>query len=386
MKSFLFLICCLKAFDASAGIETLDKDFSSKLGGQMDSAKAAFQGSNISTVNYYSNLAKGTNSKQNDPESLRGATEIGVYQKASQGTVLIVSGDSLGSGALITNDGHIISNAHVTGDNNIVTVFFKRIDGKKISPNDGIQASVKKIDEVSDLVLIEIDPSKAPKYARPIVFAKMVPQVGADAHAIGHPAGQLWTYTKGYISQLRNNFEWIDHKADVIQVQTPINPGNSGGPLLNNLGELIGINSFKDTQNESMNFAVSLSTIKRFLSSKGSQYSAKKSESKCEVTEGETYRSEEKDEFGPSTNLPMATDCDKRINLIVRVPDDKSKPIITYFDSNKDGKPDIILADSNRDGKVDYSVLDLDSDGVYESRGIHNTGKFLPDKIVAINE
>ena len=54
-------------------------------------------------------------------------------------------------------------------------------------------------------------------------------QVGADVHAIGHPQGQTWTYTKGLISQVRPDYQWGPHKADVIQTQTPINPGNSGG-------------------------------------------------------------------------------------------------------------------------------------------------------------
>ena len=53
--------------------------------------------------------------------------------------------------------------------------------------------------------------------------------------------------------------------ADVIQTQTPINPGNSGGPLLNDSGELIGLNSFGNTSGEGVNFALALSTINSFL-------------------------------------------------------------------------------------------------------------------------
>lgn len=336
-------------------------------------------------ISYYSNLATIARTPQNISENHRGAAEIGVYQKASQGTVLIVSGDSIGSGALITKNGHILSNAHVTGKENIVTVFFQKPGNQKLLPTDGIKGMVKKIDEISDLVLIEIDSTSAPKYSRPIVLANEIPEVGADAHAIGHPAGQLWTYTKGYISQLRNDFEWINHKADVIQVQTPINPGNSGGPLLNSLGQLIGINSFKDKKNESMNFAVSINTIKKFLSSKNSKYSSEKNREKCDVSEGDSFSSNDTDEFGPSINFPMSTECDKKINMIIRIPNDKSKPIITYFDSNRDGIPDMVLADVDRDGNIDYSVLDLDYDGKFESKGIHTSGKVTPDKIVALD-
>ena len=74
-------------------------------------------------------------------------------------------------------------------------------------------------------------------------------EVGDDVHAIGHPEGEVWTYTTGTISQIRPKYEWKDenitHSATVIQTQTAINPGNSGGPLLNNKAQVIGINSFQ---------------------------------------------------------------------------------------------------------------------------------------------
>ncbi len=74
-------------------------------------------------------------------------------------------------------------------------------------------------------------------------------QVGSDVHAIGHPTGEAWTYTRGIVSQIRRDYEWqaedkVLHKATVIQTQTPINPGNSGGPLLDDNLEIVGINSF----------------------------------------------------------------------------------------------------------------------------------------------
>ena len=94
-------------------------------------------------------------------------------------------------------------------------------------------------------------------------------QVGADVHAIGHPAGEAWTYTKGIVSQIRPGYEWqpkasVKHVADVIQTQTPINPGNSGGPLISDDGRLIGVNSFKK-DGEALNFAVSIGEVEKFL-------------------------------------------------------------------------------------------------------------------------
>ena len=94
--------------------------------------------------------------------------------------------------------------------------------------------------------------------------------VGQDVHAIGHPKGETWTYTKGIISQIRDNYEWrgedgINHKAKVIQTQTPINPGNSGGPLLDDGGRLVGINSFGLGGSEGLNYALAVDEIQKFL-------------------------------------------------------------------------------------------------------------------------
>jgi len=343
-------------------------------------------GPDLGAVNYYNNLLKITNQPISDSNSTRGAAEINVYQKASQGTVLIVTDESLGSGAVITNKGHILTNYHVVGKNKSVTVFFKTVNSEKLDAKNGVPASVIKVDELADLALIKIDPKRAPKSSRPIPLAKYTPSVGADAHAIGHPAGQLWTYTKGYISQIRDNFSWINHKANVIQVQTPINPGNSGGPLLDRKGDLIGINSFIDTENSSMNFAVALSEVERFLKTKGSRMLPSSTSSTCEAEVGEAYETQDTDEFGPSTNLPMDTTCDKKINLIIRKPHDASQPIFMMLDVNGDGAADVIAVDEDRDDKADYSILDTDFDGKFESRGIHTKGEWSPDKIVAINE
>jgi len=94
--------------------------------------------------------------------------------------------------------------------------------------------------------------------------------VGQDVHAIGHPEGQIWTYTKGLISQIRANFEWSTsdrdkHRAKVIQTQTPINPGNSGGPLMDDNSRIIGINSFLLPGSQGLNYAVAVDEVREFL-------------------------------------------------------------------------------------------------------------------------
>ena len=131
--------------------------------------------------------------------------------------------------------GLILTNAHVVGDDREVAVIFKpQQEGEKIDPAKAVLGRVLKVDPVHDLALVEA--VSVPANASVMNFGAMNEvQVGADVHAIGHPAGQTWTYTKGIVSQIRSDYEWQPgpaekHVADVIQTQTPINPGNSGGP------------------------------------------------------------------------------------------------------------------------------------------------------------
>jgi S1-C subfamily serine protease len=125
-----------------------------------------------------------------------------------------------------------------------------------------------KQDKVKDLALIKI---KNPRTAlRPINISRKVPAIGSQVHAIGHPDLEVWTYTTGYISQIREDYEWsyeddFEHMANVYQTQTPIAEGNSGGPLLNNHGNLVGINTFGDSENDFQNFSVTVDEIIKFL-------------------------------------------------------------------------------------------------------------------------
>jgi S1-C subfamily serine protease len=67
-----------------------------------------------------------------------------------------------------------------------------------------------------------------------------------------------------------------EHRATVIQTQTPINPGNSGGPLLSDNGRMIGVNSFGDPKAQGLNFAVSVSDVRAFLASPNSAIASTK--------------------------------------------------------------------------------------------------------------
>ena len=107
-------------------------------------------------------------------------------------------------------------------------------------------------------------------------------EIGDDAHAIGHPDGELWTFSTGMIGNIVKK-QWkydetFDHEANLLQIQTPINPGNSGGPLMNDDAELIGVNVMSSIKSENINFAIALDEVKKFINSSARKWNSIKEE------------------------------------------------------------------------------------------------------------
>ena len=155
----------------------------------------------------------------------------------------------------------IVTNFHVVESGEIPEVLFMSEDSLDLDSGALANAEVISTVPEKDLALLMV--RSTPKY---IVGASIISSsgnnIGDEVEAIGHPSGMMWTYTKGYISQIRTAYEWsyndsFTMSADVIQTQTPISTGSSGGPLFNNKGELIGINTMISTDGQNLNFSVS---------------------------------------------------------------------------------------------------------------------------------
>ena len=160
-----------------------------------------------------------------------------------------------------------MTNYHVIRDAKRIAVVFKPERGVEVRKDLAYGAVPIKVDEISDLAMLKVEaPSRLLHPLSMGDISKL--EVGDDVHAIGHPEGEVWTFTTGTISQIRPKYEWKDekitHSATVIQTQTAINPGNSGGPLLNNNAQVIGINSFR-MEGEGLNYAIAGDTIETFL-------------------------------------------------------------------------------------------------------------------------
>lgn len=138
---------------------------------------------------------------------------------------------NLGSGVIVSEDGYIVTNAHVVEKADEITVAFS--DGRKS------RATVIGTDPDSDLAVIRVDMTGL----TPLGFREEPIRVGDLALAIGNPFGVGQTVTQGIISATGRTGLGVNKFEDFIQTDAAINPGNSGGALVDARGELVGINT-----------------------------------------------------------------------------------------------------------------------------------------------
>lgn len=170
-----------------------------------------------------------------------------------------------GSGFILTADGHLLTNAHVVADTDIVQVTLK--DGRSF------EGKVIGVDTVTDVAAVKINAQNLPQ-VRIGNSNNLIP--GEWAIAIGNPLGLDNTVTIGIISATDRSSAQVgvpDKRVTFIQTDAAINPGNSGGPLLNAKGEVIGVNTAIRSDAQGLGFAIPIQTAARVanqLFSKGS--------------------------------------------------------------------------------------------------------------------
>ncbi len=216
-------------------------------------------------------------------EMLENTTDsvVGVSRLKDNGNTIFtqngVSQMGIGSGVIISENGYILTNEHVSGAK-YGSCYVTMEDGKNYN------ATVIWSDSNLDLAIIKIN-MKCLNYAKLGNSDNL--KVGESVYAIGNPIGFEFqkTVTSGIVSALNrtiifneseqsaikneNNYS-INSENDIymsnlIQTDATINPGNSGGPLINNNGEIIGINTVKITSAEGIGFAVPINVIKPII-------------------------------------------------------------------------------------------------------------------------
>ena len=190
-------------------------------------------------------------------------TVVGISKLKNNGTSIFLQDSvtklGLGTGVIISDNGYILTNQHVSGSkysNCYVTLENgESYNGNVVWSDSDLDLSIVKISAIG-LDYINIGDSDAVRVADKV-------------YAIGNPIGLEFqrTVTSGIISGLNRTIK-IDEEnkssymEDLIQTDATINPGNSGGPLINENGEMIAINSVKITSAEGIGFAIPINIIK----------------------------------------------------------------------------------------------------------------------------
>ncbi|MDB4078710.1 trypsin-like peptidase domain-containing protein [Amylibacter sp.] len=263
-------------------------------------------------------------------------------------TVAIIGNNSnFGSGVLLKNSeverlnltqkfgqGYFIATVeHVISENQEYAVLFYEPSGNKLDETEIQIAKIIGSDPGKDLAILKIDSKPEHAIGSRLVSNNDNISIGDDVQAIGHPNEMWWTYTRGYVSQFRDNYEWkyddnLKLKANVIQTQTPITTGNSGGPLFTTKGNILGLNAFGDPDFQSLNFAIAADEIELFIN-----------------------------------NLNTSLDFNIDLSSII-ISDQSNWTKIEEIDSNNDGYIDVITYDTNNDGQVDLGEIDSNKDGI----------------------
>jgi len=160
-----------------------------------------------------------------------------------------------GSGFIIKSDGLILTNAHVLDRADKVSVTLK--DGRNFT------GQVLGTDELTDVAVIKIQASNLPTVS---IGNSQQLKAGEWAIAIGNPLGLDNTVTAGIISGTGRSSSVIgapDKRVSFIQTDAAINPGNSGGPLLNQQGQVIGMNTAIVGGAQGLGFAIPIDTAQR---------------------------------------------------------------------------------------------------------------------------
>lgn len=247
----------LKPIKEASGIGTSAVQTSSISGGM---TTAAFGGKSEMTVKQIAkevgpscvgviNKAKVQPQKYYDPFS-------GRYYYYNQSDEMVEQGS--GSGIIISSDGYIVTNQHVVENATEIMII--------LNSGEEYTATLVGADEKSDLAVLKIDASGLT--AATLGDSTQV-EVGDLAVAIGNPLGQelSGSVTAGIVSAVNRKMTIDNRTYNLIQTDAAINPGNSGGALVNQYGEIIGINSVKMSQEgvEGLGFAIAISEAKPII-------------------------------------------------------------------------------------------------------------------------
>jgi S1-C subfamily serine protease len=222
-------------------------------------------GGNTTTIRTGS-AATGTTTAASVTGGESGNTVNQIYKSDADGVAFIESkvaeGVASGSGVVLDDEGHVLTNNHVVEGGEEITVSLE-------SEGQMYPAEVVGTEPNKDLALLKVDAPASKLHPLTLGDSSKM-EVGDPVVAIGNPFDLQRTVTSGIVSALQREIQAPDGVTidNVIQTDAAINPGNSGGPLINSSGDVIGINSQIETGGEGsegnvgIGFAIPINTAK----------------------------------------------------------------------------------------------------------------------------
>jgi S1-C subfamily serine protease len=219
--------------------------------------------------NQVSNLTGAQNATYQNITIYQNTTALAdIYESVRESVVLVQGttsdGGVQGSGFVYETSGQtvVITNYHVVHETLTLSVTF--------SNGNGYAAEVLGTDPYVDLAVLSVD-APANEFKPIEVVSSSTLRVGEPVIAIGNPYGLVGSLTTGVVSALGRSLAEEELAggysiANIIQTSTPINPGNSGGPLLNAVGNVVGITTAIVSESQGLGFAVPSNTILREIS------------------------------------------------------------------------------------------------------------------------
>jgi len=186
-----------------------------------------------------------------------------LVKRCGDAVVLVKTSSGQGSGFIISDKGHLITNYHVVEGETKISVTYFRLTPQGYEKHELKKVRIVALQPMRDIALLKLDPSEMTgEPPKPVVIDDRDDlRVGDAVFAIGSPLGLERTVTQGIVSSTTRT---MGHMR-LIQTDAAINPGNSGGPLFNMRGEVVGIACAGATQFDGLAFGIPSSDLIDFL-------------------------------------------------------------------------------------------------------------------------
>jgi serine protease Do len=162
-----------------------------------------------------------------------------LVKRFGEAVVMVRNPGGLGTGFLISRDGHLVTNYHVVENNTRLQVTLFRRTDKGFEKNEYRKVKIVALQPLRDLAILQLDPEETKgRLPEPVVINDRDDlRVGDLVFAIGNPAGLERSVTQGIVSSTTRTIDQMR----LIQTDAAINPGNSGGPIFNARGEVVAV-------------------------------------------------------------------------------------------------------------------------------------------------